>query len=396
MIPRLRPMIGWDDVLAAFRAEGTVDRFESDFATLMGQRGAVAFPYGRVGLMLLLEALGLKDREIILPAYTCVVVAHAIVLSGNRPVFVDSAEGEFNMDLVQAEAAISGQTGALIATSIHGYPVDLDQLDAIKVRHPGLIILQDCAHSFAAAWRGRPVQQAGTAALFGLNVSKLITSIFGGMVTTDDEALAGRLRRLRDMRLVPAGTTRNLTRATYLAAATAALSPPVFGIVDRVNRLGLLSRFTDYYDPAVIDMPADHLTAMCRAEAAVGIRQVRRYATIIAHRRGIAEVYDQALQGVPGLQRPQLVEGATYSHYVARVSHADWLVKAARGRGLELGRVIDYTIPDMAAYQPYRGAHSDFRVSRLISAEAVNLPLHVSKLQAERIAHTFKTLLAER
>jgi dTDP-4-amino-4,6-dideoxygalactose transaminase len=199
MIPRFRPELGLAEVLAALRPSSVEDvaRFETAFATEMGQRHAIAFPYGRTGLMLLLEALGLSGKEIICPAYTCVVVPHAIVKSGNRPLFVDSRESDCNMDLDLAEAAIGPNTGALIATSIFGHPVDLDRLDVITARHPNLVIIQDCAHSYAAEWRGRPVQQAGRASIFGINISKTATSIFGGMVTTDDADLATRLRELR-------------------------------------------------------------------------------------------------------------------------------------------------------------------------------------------------------
>ncbi len=122
-----------------------MDEFESAFARLVGQAEAIAFPYGRTALLILFDALGISGREVILPAYTCVVVAHAVVLSGNTPVFVDSEAGGFNMDLDKAAAAITPQTGAILATSIHGYPVNLDKLEAIMAAHPHVAVIQDCA-----------------------------------------------------------------------------------------------------------------------------------------------------------------------------------------------------------------------------------------------------------
>ena len=386
MIPRLRPSIGGADIAAAFLGRTSVQEFEAAFAGLMGQQHAVAFAYGRSGLMLLLEALGLKDAEIICPAYTCVVVAHAIVHSGNRPVFVDSRAGDFNMDLDRAEAAIGPRTGALIATSIHGYPVDLDRLDGIRARHPGLIVIQDCAHSFAAEWNGRPVQREGHAAIFGLNISKSMTSIFGGMVTTDDADLARRLRAARDQRLQPATWPRSLSRAIYLVAATAALFPPAFTVVDKIRRLGLIDRFTEYYDENVVDMPHDYLAAMSAAEASVGKRQTLRYHALIAHRRRIATAYDDALATSRTIQRPPLVSGATYSHYVVCVDQPAALVADVARRGVELGRLIDYCVPDMPAYRSDAGRRGDFPVTRALNARVVNLPLHVTERQARDIA----------
>ena len=83
MIPRLKPALGLSELFAAFRLphKDDVEQFEQAFALLMGQRYALAFPYGRTGLMLLLESLGLKDKEIIYSAYTCVVVPNAIEYS---------------------------------------------------------------------------------------------------------------------------------------------------------------------------------------------------------------------------------------------------------------------------------------------------------------------------
>ena len=384
MIPRLSPPTGLPEIAAAFAARSTVGDFERAFARTFGQAEAIAFPYGRTGLLLLFEALGIRGREIILPAYTCVVVAHAIVLSGNRPVFVDSEPGGFNMDLDKAEAAITPDTAAILATSIHGYPVDLDRLDELSARHPNVRIIQDCAHSFAAKWKGRPVHKAGTAAIFGLNISKIVTSVFGGMVTTDDSALAERLRNLRDERLAPGA--RGLSRALYLTAASIALLPIVFGIVQRISDLGLIDRFVRYYDETQIDMPAGHLTQIGRAEASVGVLQCAAYAAIVEHRRETAAFYDTALRPAFAGSLPPLVNGATYSHYVMRVADPEAMVSAARARGVELGRVIDYCIPDMPAYRDMTAGQGPFDETRRLNASIVNVPVWVSHKTAEQVA----------
>ena len=376
MIPRFRPAIGWRELAAAFGPGGSDDvtGFERAFAEEMGQRQAVAFPYGRTGLMLLLEALGLRDREVICPAYTCVVVPHAIVYSGNHPVFVDSRAGEYNMDLDLAERAITGRTGALVATSIFGYPVDLDRLDQIRQRHPQVAIIQDCAHSFAAEWRGRQVQREGVAAIFGLNISKLITSIFGGMVTTDRDEVAARLRALRAARLRPASLGKSLRRLAYLLAVYPAFSEPVYGLVNQVERRGWLDRFVRYYDEARIDMPADHLEAMTAVEARVGQVQVGRYRSIVAARRRLAAHYDRALSEVAGVTRPPLVDGATYSHYVPASPDPEAQVANALRRRIQLGRLIAYNIPDMPAYQGARSLPPGCPVARELARVALNLP----------------------
>lgn len=387
MIPRLKPTLGWSELATILSPAGSdgVERFETAFAELMGQTHAIAFPYGRTGLMLLLQAMGWRDREIICPAYTCVVVPHAIVSSGNEPVFIDSCEYDFNMDLDQAEAAITDRTAAIVATSIFGYPVDLDKLAAIRKKHPHIEIIQDCAHSYAAEWQGRPVQREGLAAIFGINISKIMTSIFGGMVTTDDDALNERLRALRDESLEPATFMKSLRRRLYLAAAYPAFWGPVYGLVNRLERSNLLDRFVKYYDEALIDMPEDHLAAMTGVEAAVGCVQVKRYPDLIEQRRRNAAFYNEHLQGIPQLQLPPLVAGATYSHFTVLVPDREALLASAIRRGVQLGELIEYCIPEMEAYRDRSGSQFDYSVASSFAQRSVNLPLAVCGAQAGRV-----------
>jgi len=377
MIPRLKPQLDWRELAAALRPPRSDDvaRFERAFAREMGQRHAVAFPYGRTGLALLLEAMGLRNAEVICPAYTCVVVPHAIVVSGNEPVFVDSSEADFNMDLDLAEAAISPRTGALVATSIFGYPVDLEKLEAIRSRHPALRVIQDCAHSFAAEWRGRAVQRAGDAAIFGLNISKLITSIFGGMVTTDDEVLAARLRDLRRQRVRAPSLAKSVRRLLYILAVYPTFWGPAYGLVNRLERRGLLDRFVKYYDDAAIDMPADYLEGLTAVEARVGIAQLRKYRGIVARRRSIAEFYGERLATLEWLQLPPRIEGATYSHYVPRVKDRGAVMTQALEAGVQLGEIIEYSVPEMAAYRGRAGASRPCPVAGQMARSTINLPV---------------------
>jgi perosamine synthetase len=390
MIPRLKPTNGIQEIIAALLSQkkGEIERFEADFATLMGHKHAIAFPYGRTGLTLLLEAMGLSGREIICPSYTCVVVPHAIVTSGNEPVFIDSQEHDFNMNLTMAGKAINDNTGAIIPTSIHGYPVDLDALADIKERHPDLPVIQDCAHSFAAEWKGRPVQKAGDAAIYGLNISKLVHSIFGGMVGTDRDDIADKLRNLRDQRLKAPDWSKAWRRRLYLACVYPTFNGTVYGLINRLERSGLLNHFVKYYDESIIDMPNDYLVGMTDAEARVGRVQLRRYHQIIEGRRAMANYYDQQLRDTPDLLLPPLVEGATYHHYVIRTQFKRQLLAFALQRGVQLGDLIDYSCADMKSYKGRPGNRFPCPLAADIANTTVNLPVwgNLSR-QQEKIVH---------
>jgi len=375
VIPRLKPTLGLTELLAALRRphKNDVERFEQAFAELMGQKYALAFPYGRTGLILLLESLGLKDKEIICPAYTCVVVPHAITYSGNMPVFIDCEQGSFNMDLDRAEMAITEKTGAIIATSIFGYPVDLDRLDEIRKRYPHIRIIQDCAHSFAAEWKGRPVQKEGVAALFGLNISKILTAIFGGMITTDNEAVYSKLKILRNKRLKKPGRRKDLRRVLYLLAIYPAFWGPVYGLINRLERSGLLNYFVQYYDESKIEMPANYMEGMCRVEARVGKRNIEKYEKIVSRRRTAAQYYFDNCPENASFKLPPIVPGATYSHFVVQVPDRDQWLQKAISKGVQLGWLIEYNIPEMRAYRGY--ILQNFPVSARLSRETINLPV---------------------
>lgn len=376
MIPRLRPHIGIEELLAlCLPASGdAVDRFEHEFAALMEQEYSVFFPYGRTGLVCLLQALGISGKEIVCPAWTCVVVPHAVVQSGNEPVFVDCPEGDYNMDLDAAEKEINGNTGAIIPTSIFGQPVDLDALDRLRSRHPQIPVIQDCAHSFAASWKERPVQKEGIAAIFGLGVGKLMTAILGGMITTDDSSLARELYRLRTSNVTHPSLWAALKKRVYFAAANAALWPPAYGLVNMLERAGGLNRYVKYYDEGTISLPADWLLGMSSAQAAVGRIQAGCYKAIVDQRRRAASYYDEQLQGISGITLPAPYEGATWSHYTILVKDRERLLKNALKNGIQLGSLIEYNVPDMAAYK-VRSGYRDCTVARGFAQKAVNLPV---------------------
>lgn len=400
MIPRLKAdmrlgdfgalLLGWD-------SEQDVARFEAAFAKLADQREALAFPYGRTALMAILQALKLKEKgrpEVICPSYTCVVVPHAVTLSGLTPVFADSEQGGYNADWDFIEQATNEKTGALVVTSIFGCPVDLTALDAYRAKHPEVTIIQDCAHSFfASSPDGRFVHKEGAVAIYGLNISKIMTSIFGGMATTDDPILAEAIRAQRDAMLTPPGKFKTLRRSLYYMAATIAFWPWVYGLINRLERSGLLNRFVRYYDPGRIDLPADAFEALCPAEARIGLIQCARYDEIVAHRRKIAGIYLKELAGAKGLRLPQGAPGATWSHFVVGTKRAKEFVAQALARGVQLGELIDYEIPDMPVYKnaPYFGE----RRSRSYVGHVINLPVHtgVQELQARKIIELIRDCL---
>lgn len=380
MIPRFRPSLGPPEFFALLRRNrGAVARFEEQFARSFEAREAISFPYGRSALRAFLEAVGVRDAEVVMPAYTCSVVAHAITLSGNRPAFVDIRLDDYNMDLDLLPAAINENTRAVIATHLFGFPLDLDRLEAIvsdaEKRHGRKIwLVQDCAHSFGARWRGRMVCSSGDAALYGLNISKTITSIFGGMLTFREPGLAAPVRALRDERARKPGFLKPWKRRLYLAAAHAAFSETIYGLTWRIeNKTALLDGLARaYHLDDKIHFPPDHLDRMLDVEAAVGLEQLEKYPAIIAARREAARWYNHNLPRRAGWVLPPMVDGATWSHYVVRVPDRRAVTLEFARRGIHLGELIQYSVPRLPGYREisWRCPNAD-----LASRTTVNFPL---------------------
>ncbi len=376
MIPRFKADLGIQELIASlcFWKKDSLKQFEKAFAEEFCQKYAVAFPYGRTGLLLLIKAMGIKDAEIICPAYTCVVVSHAIVKSENTPVFID-CQDDANMDLSEVEKAITDKTKAIIFTSIFGHPVDLDQIKALKAKYPEILFIQDCAHSFDAKWNSTPVQSVGDAAFFGLNASKMFTSIFGGMVTTNNNDLHRKLIRERDVEIRPPSKIKTLRRTLYLIAIVIAFLGPVYALVYWLNTKGFIDSFTKYYNDKKIDMPKDHLEGLTNCEARVGLIQLRKYRSFINARRAYAKYYREHLKDIPEFSFPSVPEGATFSHIVAFVKDRIALQSKARTLGIELGEKLEYSIPYMPAYKNYTSSRNDWPKSKELAEQVINLPV---------------------
>lgn len=379
MIPRFKPWLGAKEFVAMFRSnKGAVELFEQEFARSFDAAEAVAFPYGRSALWAFLQAVGIEDAEVVMPAYTCSVVAHAISLSGNRPRFVDIRISDYNMDLDLLPDAINQQTRAIVATHLFGYPLDLDRLEAIvaeaeaKYGHK-IWLIQDCAHSFGASWKGRLVGTSGDVALYALNVSKMITSIFGGMLTFSDRKLAGQVRAWRDTNFKNTGIAKSWYRRFYLLAVYIAFNEYVYGFTWWLQeKTPFLNKLTkSYHLDDRVHFPPDYLDRMMDVEAAVGLVQLKKYPEIVLARRNNAIWYDQNMPRREDWDFPPIVDGATYSHYVVRTRYRDDALAHFAKRGVQLGQLIEYSVPELSSYE----SESQYKVSSLSSQRMVNFPV---------------------
>jgi dTDP-4-amino-4,6-dideoxygalactose transaminase len=365
MIPRLSPNYDGGDLQALLSPArpDAVGRLEAAFMEKTGHQGAVALKYGRTGLYLLLKALGAKNKKVIMPAYTCVVVAHAVVLSGNIPVFLDNAPGSFQPDPADYLQAIDSETVMIIPTHLFGIAEETRELTAtVRQRFPHVFILQDCAHSFFCQDLDEvPVTTYGDGALFGMNISKLANTLRGGMLTLKDPQVAEAVRQVWRAEGGPPSfpLSLSLKARLYGLAAAFAFTPLGYEVVYQLTqKTTLLNSETQYYQSDQIDLPSDFLSPMFPIEAEMGLRSLRKWEQRIEQRRKLAQIYitELAAAHLPPevLTLPSSQAGHTWSHFPILVPAIQRnAIKEALERQFrtEIGVIVDYSVPDLPAYQ---------------------------------------------
>jgi perosamine synthetase len=175
-----------------------VDAFEREFAAWNGSRSASAFASGRIALAAAIAALGLRAGDhVVMPGYSCVVVANALRNAGVQPIFADIELETYGLDKDALQRSITERTKAILIQHLYGF-VSRD-LDAIlEIAHArGIAVIEDCAQSAGATYHGRKVGNFGDVAVFSCDPSKPFTCIEGGIAVTSDERLAARLGAIR-------------------------------------------------------------------------------------------------------------------------------------------------------------------------------------------------------
>lgn len=204
-IPFHLPSIGAEERAAVARVLSTgwlttgpcAQAFEREFAHFIGVKHALAVNSCTAALQLALDAIQLRSGdEVLVPTYTFAATAEVVTYFGARPVLCDSVEDGFNIDSADVEQRITARTKAIIPVHIAGDPCGLDTLHAVAKRHK-LHVIEDAAHALPAALQGRRIGSISELTAFSFYATKTITTGEGGMLTTNNDAYAARIRKMR-------------------------------------------------------------------------------------------------------------------------------------------------------------------------------------------------------
>jgi dTDP-4-amino-4,6-dideoxygalactose transaminase len=312
---------------SAFILGEEVERFERRFAEFCGVRHCIGVGSGTAALILMLQAAGVgPGDEVIVPAHTFIATALAVRHAGAVPVCVEVEAGTGLIDPAAAAAAVTSRTAAILAVHLYGQACAMDALRALATRH-GLLLLEDAAQAQGATLSGRRAGALGTAGAFSFYPSKNLGALGdAGAITTDDDGIAERARKLRDL-----GRLRG----------------PIHELAGYNERL-------DGMQAALLSVKLDHLTGWNDA------------------RRRHADAYREGLQDVE-LVHERAESPSIYHLFPIRVADRDGLAGALAGYGVASGVHYARSLADQPALPELHGA--DVPVARDWARRELSLPL---------------------
>lgn len=176
-----------------------IGEFEQKFADYCGCKYGISTTNGTTALHLALASLEIgPGDEVIVPTFTMIATVFAIVYTGATPVLVDAEPETWNIDTTKIEERMTPRTKAIMPVHIYGHPCDMDPIMEIAERH-NLYVIEDAAEAHGAEYKGRKTGGIGHVNCFSFYANKIITTGEGGMVVTNDEKIAEKARRLKDL-----------------------------------------------------------------------------------------------------------------------------------------------------------------------------------------------------
>ena len=321
-----------------------VKELEERFAALVGTKHAVAVSNGTVALVAAVQALDLKPGdEVLTSPFTFIATLNAILEAGATATFADISETDFNVTAETMAARVTDRTRVLMPVHLYGQGAEMPGISTLAAAR-GLHLVEDTAQSHGATVDGRGLGSFGIGA-FSFYATKNITTGEGGMVTTDDDALADRLRVMRNQ--------------------------------------GMRARY-EY-------VMAGHNYRLTDLQAALALPQLAHYDEIVAQRRANAAQLSAGLEGVPGVVTPTVLPGRqhVWHQYTLRITGEggttrDQFVTRLTERGVGNGIYYPKLVFD---YETYRGRPdvviSDCPVATRVATEAVSIPVHPRLTQSD-------------
>ena len=401
--PRVLP--NTNQIVEACRRRGEMVRgpliseFERVFATRFGGQSAVTASYGRMAFYYILKALDLPNgSEIVFPALTFWVVPEMARVAGLKPVFADVDPNTFNLDASAFERVITEKTKAVVPTHLYGLACDMEPVMEVARKH-NLKVIEDCAHSLGAIYRGQLVGTFGDAGFFSFQTLKPLNTYGGGMALVRDPEVANRVAAMARSEPWPS-EKRVLGRLNKGRAERIFTRPDVFTWTGFpiLWTASWLKAHPDVYlwekIRPLTPLPEGYQERYTNVQAALGLEGLKFLEAWTEKTRAHAQLMDDYLRGLPGVRVPAVPAGRrhVFYQYCVYVPDRDELVKRCIRRGLDIETLhvdVCTRVEMFGLGLPEAGGADQ-------AARAVQLPVYaaLTDQQAVFVARTLKKILA--
>ena len=342
-----------------------------------------------------------KDSEVLLQAFTCNAVPNPVLWAGFTPVYVDCDENDFNIDLEDLKQKISPNSKAVVvqhtfglpafAKASAGKPANTNEILEICREH-NLILIEDCAHSLGAEFDGQKVGAFGKAAFFSFSRDKVISSIYGGMATTNDDALAKKIRQFQTESGYPSAywVFQQLLHPVLLNFVIL----PIYKFFDLGKMFLIFSQIFHILSKAVHwkekrgERPDYFPKALPNALAVLALNQFKKLDKFYNHRRKISEIYYNELKGTKfqvfeELSPPHLDSlGSKHSYLRFTVKHTDAHKIIREAWDKENILIGDWYTSPIAPFDTQldkvKYESGSCPIAEKLSEETLNLPTHIN------------------
>ncbi len=367
-----------------------IAEFEQEYARVLGQGHvrAVSTEYGRMALYFILKSLQLPPgSEIIVPALTFWVVPEITRVAGLKPVFADIDPSTFTLSPAAMERAIGPNTRAVLPTHLYGLPCDLGPIMELARRH-NLKVIEDCAHSLGATYRGQMVGTFGDASFFSFQAFKPLNTFGGGLAWVRDAEVARRVGEFADAEAWPTEKrVEGILRTGWLQRTF--IRPTVFTFSGfpiwwAASYLNVKPDVYLWEDVRRLDpLPEHYRGRFSNVQAALGLAGLARLQEFIERTRRHAGILDSLLKDVPGVTVPRIPAERThvYYQYCAYVPEHLQVIKSCIRRGADVAPMH----VDVCTRMDLFGWQGPVATGAEKAATAVQIPVYES-LQDREIA----------
>jgi len=375
-----------------------IKEFEETFARRLGRGRAISASFGRMAFYYILTALGLPPgSEIILPALTFWVVPELARVAGLKPVFADVDPATFNLDPEALERAITPKTRAVVPTHLFGLPCDLDEILSMAHRH-SLFVIEDCAHTLGATYRGRPVGTFGDAAFFSFQTLKPLNTYGGGMALVQDSGLAQRVADLAAAE--PWDDEKRILGRLRVGRLQRIFTRPGVFTVSAFPILWIASWFKSRPDVYLWEsirplspLPEEYAEKYSNVQAALGLAGLDSLDQWTELTRAHARLMNETLRDLPGVRIPEVPPDRShvYYQYCVYVPDRDDLVRRCIRKGID----IETLHVDVCTRLPLFGEACHESPGAEMAATVVQVPVYagLSDPQVAQIANRVRSVL---